>query len=481
MKLISHFQEFLADVVNLNQTRISTLESSVDALKKFVRESEWEPWIAGFEEQGSWAHDTIIRPVDGREFDADLLVLIKPVQGWTASDYVDSLFEVFSQSGTYADKVKKWDYCITVTYSGERKVDIAPCIVDRLGANTFEVCNRAENSFERSEPIAYTKWLIAQNSISGANSFRKTTRLIKYLRDIKTTFTCNSVLLTTLLGNNILGSDKGSAQFADVPTTLQTLIGRLDDFLRSNPNIPRVENPHLATEDFAHSWTTEQYSNFRDVIKRYRGWVDAAMAAEDRDSSVLAWRRLFGEDFAPGVDAKAKSLVETAHQSVKSLVLASGAHLNELVEQVKTFGIEILPLGFNKPPYISPPRWPRVSTPPFSVVVTARHQSSRDAAVSTPIISGQPVPAAGGFWLDVRQPNGTAIPSGYFVEWRITNTGVVALQRGEGRGAFYVSNRQDQRWEGLRYRGVHIAEAFVVRLSDGMLAAQSEPFYVVVE
>jgi hypothetical protein len=31
----------------------------------------------GFEEQGSWAHGTIIRPVDGAEFDADLLVMVQ--------------------------------------------------------------------------------------------------------------------------------------------------------------------------------------------------------------------------------------------------------------------------------------------------------------------------------------------------------------------------------------------------------------------
>jgi hypothetical protein len=63
---------------------------------------------------------TIIRPVDDGEFDADLLVMVDPVEGWTAADYVEELGRVFAGSGTYADKTKVWDYCVTITYAGRR-------------------------------------------------------------------------------------------------------------------------------------------------------------------------------------------------------------------------------------------------------------------------------------------------------------------------------------------------------------------------
>jgi hypothetical protein len=39
----------------------------------------------------------------------------------------------------------------------------------------------------------------------------------------------------------------------------------------------------------------------------------------------------------------------------------------------------------------------------------------------------------------------------------------------------------NRRWEGLEYRGVHIAEAFIVRMSDSLLVGQSPPFNVVIE
>jgi hypothetical protein len=67
------------------------------------------------------------------------------------------------------------------------------------------------------------------------------------------------------------------------------------------------------------------------------------------------------------------------------------------------------------------------------------------------------------------------------VQWRITNTGVVALAKQKGRGGFYVENRADGHWEALEYRGIHIAEAFIISRSDQVLVGQSDPFYVIIE
>lgn len=152
MKLVSLFDDFLKDTVNLNQTRIDLLENSISALKTFIRGSDWKPRIRGFEEQGSWAHRTIIRPVDGDEFDADLLVMVDPVEGWAAADYVEELGRVFAASGTYAEKTKVWDYCVTVTYA-----------CDRMGC--LDASNRLRRNLRRDRSRqAATGWRAALNA-----------------------------------------------------------------------------------------------------------------------------------------------------------------------------------------------------------------------------------------------------------------------------------------------------------------------------
>jgi hypothetical protein len=96
MKLTSQFQTFMTDVVDLNKTRITLLEDSVIAIKNVVSALEWGPKILSYASQGSWAHKTIIRPLPDHEFDADLLVVVEAVGGWSAADYVDQLYKKFS-------------------------------------------------------------------------------------------------------------------------------------------------------------------------------------------------------------------------------------------------------------------------------------------------------------------------------------------------------------------------------------------------
>lgn len=480
MKLVSLFTDFLNDTVNLNQSRIDLLSDSIEALKSFIRRADLGAHIKGFEEQGSWAHDTIIRPVDNGEFDADLLLLVEPVSGWAAADYVNKLGGIFSQDATYGDKAKTWDYCVTITYAGERKIDIAPCVVGRLEEGSLEVCNRITNEFRRTEPVEYTKWLRQQNSYSGSNSFRKVIRLVKYLRDIKGRFSCPSVLLTTLLGYQISWLDKDSDAFQDMPTALRTVIGRLDDWLQANQTKPRVENPKLSSENLSTLWTDEQYANFRSSIHRYRGWIDAAMVAEDRGTSIEAWQRLFGEEFAKGSEIRVAAAVSEGLSKARQFLMSTAGHLNELVDVVKSYGISILPSEFSRPPHMQPPHW-RSENTPAKVDVIAHWHPSRNAEHSRFIRRGEVLAPKGGLWFDAHVNGSAPVPDGYRVEWRITNTGVVAFARKEQRGGFYPSQRDTRRWEDLSYRGVHIAEAFVVRMRDEVLVGQSDPFFVVIE
>jgi hypothetical protein len=186
MKQVDLFNEFLRDTVNLNDTRVQDLTKSISAVKDAVRSSDWAPHLSGWMAHGSWAHKTIIRPVDSGEFDADLIVFVEHVQGWTAATYIDELYNAFRANPTYKEKVKRSSHCVTISYANDKKIDVAPCLTNRT--NGLEVCNRLTNQFEQTEPRQYTDWLVTQNAYSGSNSFRKVTRLVKYLRDIKESF-----------------------------------------------------------------------------------------------------------------------------------------------------------------------------------------------------------------------------------------------------------------------------------------------------
>ncbi len=481
MKLVQHFTDFLNDTVNLNDTRLTQLSDSVGALKTFIRQSEWKPKIKGFEPQGSWAHRTIIKPVEGKPFDADLLALVEPVQGWDAKTYLSELRRVFAESATYADKVRRFSHCITIEYASERKIDIAPCVMERQGFITLEVCNFNTNAFELSKPRRYTRWLNTRDAWTGLNGLRKTTRLLKYLRDIKTTFTCPSFVLTTLLGDRIAEVDANNvSDFADTPTSLKTIMDRLDGWLQQHNGVPTIPNPVLASEILSDVWTDAQFTNFRDMIHTYREWIDDAYAEPDRDESIGKWRRVFGDEFASGTTIeKAANVSSAARDYLNTTSLTPSGFDGDLIDLFARLGKKAIPPWFKSLPHKQRPRWRRAEKSSLGVTVSATlHNAKKGVWMST--LSGADDPLPKFHWIQFQLRTSTGLPLGpdYEIHWRITNTDLAAHRAKQLRGGFEKANDGSSHWEKLEYRCIHSAEAFVVRKRDQALVAESEPFYV---
>ena len=478
MKLVSQFDDFLKDTVNLNQSRFGQLENSISAVQRFLSSSDWEPKIIKYAAHGSWAHKTIIKPVDGASFDADLLVYIDPVEDWDPRQYINTLHEVFRKSTTYADKIRKSSHCVTIEYAGERKIDIAPCIKERVHYDEYEVCNRGSDEFELSRPGDYTRWLIQKNSNSSGSNLRKITRLLKYQRDIKATFTCPSFLLTTMLGERILDNDQSKSEFNDVPSALKEVMGRLDDWLQGNYYLPEVRNPVLWTEIQSRCWDQTKYSNFRTVINRYRGWIDDAYEEEDKDESIAKWRKVFGEEFAKTeVVEKAARVSPVVVAAMESL----GSSLSDMVSAVKAIGRSALPDSFTRLPHMERPKWRNSSSAPMNVRIKTYRIDGERSARQAEVQSLTPLPP--GVWLEFNAltSSGLPFPREYFVKWRITNTDAAAHAAKCMRGQFYSSDTHGVRRESLEYHGVHMVEAYVIRRNDESVIGRSEVFYVVVD
>lgn len=478
VKLVDHFNTFLDDEVNLNQTRVDLLTDSVEAVRTAIKASGWRPKILSFTAHGSWAHGTIIKPLPGDEFDADLLVIVEPVADWEAKDYVNKLGSVFDGHSTYKDKVRRYSHCITIEYAGDRRIDIAPCVKGRLRPDTYEVCNRISNTFEASSPLAYTNWVMGRNAVAGGNDLKKVTRLLKYLRDIKTNFTCPSFLFTTLVGSHIFDADKGSAAFADTPTCLKTVVDRLDDWLQQHYYVPVIRNSALPSEIQSRVWDQTQFSNFRDKINLYRGWIDDAYNEADRDESIGKWQRVFGDSFASGEAKESARISESV--GVKRAAVALAGQFRDLVDLVKQTGRAALPARMTSLPYVQRPRW-RTATQQQTVKISAELLTSMNGAYIQRVASLDPLRPGRAIRFTALNNVGVPFPSNYKVEWRIANTDKAAYDANSLRGGFYRSDAGFSRTESLVYRGVHFVEAFLIGKTDNRLYGKSEPFYVVIE
>jgi hypothetical protein len=257
----------------------------------------------------------------------------------------------------------------------------------------------------------------------------------------------------------------------------------MDDWLQANIVKPTVTNPFLPSESFADAWKDDQYANFREHIHTYREWIDDAYDEPHQNESIAKWRRVFGEDFASGVVVEeGKSVSKSVVADIRRTLAEASQFTGDLVDAVKRFGARILPASFNKKSYMEAPRWKRaVQTMP----VTVRAELHRNKYGTQPVRAVQPLePLPAGYWLRFRAVTNTGSPfdsSLYCVMWRVTNTDEAAAREDALRGKFENPENDNSRWGSLKYRGVHLVEAFIIRKRDDRIVGQSEAFRVMIE
>jgi hypothetical protein len=263
--------------------------------------------------------------------------------------------------------------------------------------------------------------------------------------------------------------DRGTTQFSDLPTALKTVLTRLDDWLQGRPSVPVVDNPVLPGESQAGSWTATQYENFRSKINLYRTWVDQAYAASDAEESQRRWRRVFGDDFGAVTVRKAIATVESHDDAQRAPP--------DDVDVAAARGLSALAPSVLRPAWRQPPYW-AIDVVAARVTILAKIGND----------SGGMMAIQSGMSLEPHQPiffysilGGVIPPAGCATQWRITNTGRAAMADGGLRGRFEPSDSPHKRREWLKYRGVHLVEAFIIREADKRLVGNSEPFYVVIE
>lgn len=297
MKLLKYFDAFLKNEVNLNDSRINLLDQRVNTITDFLKgHTTYTESFLDTIPQGSYAHKTIIRPVkEGDEFDADLLLYMKEMESWEASDYVEQLYKAFRSSGVYRDLAKRRSRCVVLDYAGDFHLDVVPYL-ERHDAKY--ITNRHENCYELTNPEGFSAWLDGQNRV--ANGYLlKVIRLLKYLRNFKRTFSVKSIVLTTLVGERVndaaLLVDKNA--YHDVPSTMRTVMNSLSTYLEANEDLPSIMDPSDTGENLSDRWHQDGYATFREKIISYAKKFDEAFLEPDQDKSIVLWQGIFGEAF----------------------------------------------------------------------------------------------------------------------------------------------------------------------------------------
>lgn len=435
MKFVDAFESFLRTEVNLNKTRLNTLEDRLSAVESFIAgEATFGPAFLELIPAGSWAHRSIIKPVATNDrFDADVLLSMEDQPEWEPKDYIENLYWAFRASGNYKDRLQRKTRCLRIIYAGEFHIDLVP-FIERAGLNY--IANRLEpeetGKLEASNPVAFTDWIDERQRLTNG-SFIKVVRLLKYLRDYKNTFSCKSIILTTLLGEQVNEIEAMLApdRYRDVPAVLNTLLGKLADSLPLT--MPAVFDPGGTGDNFTDRyWEGWNYDNFRAQIQRYATKVDAAYAETSRLKAIAAWQEIFGEEFDP----------DTLDR-VAALAPLSASVPWEQEEQIQD-------------------RFPVKIDPDYRLK-----------------IKGEVVPKAGFRNLDLTQRGyrvgkrrtlkfrvvNLTVPGPYDIYWKVRNGDREAHDANQLRGEIRKDDGSRIKTEPTLYKGTHYVECYVVKNS----------------
>lgn len=427
------FKFFLNDHVNLNETRWKNLLSRVSTLNDFVND---DGAIGKYVTddvipQGSYARRTIIRPVNGNDFDADLLVPMAEVDGWDAKDYVPALHSAFESSSRYAGKSTMKKRCARVQYADAFHVDLVP-FVERAGV--WYITHRTENRWIMQDPTALTEWFEGQNRSTGGHLV-KVARLVKYLRE-NSSAEIPSVVLTALLAGRV--NPYGEPTYTSVASTLHALTTALRDYLEPLTSPPFVDDRSGFGENLANRWTQSDFTAFKSRLRTWAAKITTAHDASYAESLPL-WREVFGNDFG----------ADTRSQLASGLRGATGAR-DALAPGEQTLADKGIVEGLD----------------PHSHVKMVGRMSSRKLRRPRPLPrAGDVVPIGRSLIFKVDDCN---VPDAVFY-WKVRNFGPEAerlkMERGE------IEQRGAQITETASFQGPHWVQVWAVR--DGVAIATS--------
>lgn len=262
MTLAATFDDFLVRKVNLSDAQLLRLNDCVDAVTSYLRDkSHLADHIDDFVPQGSLTQKTIIKPVNKPVFDADVLMRISAVPGWSARDYVEELKRAFLASSTYKGMAHRRTRCVYVDYADEFHIDVVPYLV-----TYSSITNRHEDNYELSLPENFNSWLDGKDRAASGN-LPEVIRLLKWLRDKRGNAT-KSLFLSVLAGQVIDSTNTvlDPVNYSDVPTSFAHVVADLATYLHGQQNLPVLMDPAQTGCDLSDRWTQEGYTALRNWV-----------------------------------------------------------------------------------------------------------------------------------------------------------------------------------------------------------------------
>ena len=435
--LSAHFQQFL-DRISLGEPQIGRINSASDTVSDFLIR-RYSLTRRDVFLQGSYANGTAIEPVEGGEYDVDLVGVCVPT-GMRANDALDDLESTFRSDGRFRDRIVRKKPCVRLEYAednvGRFHVDVVPLRSKGWSTPPLQAPRRDEG-WRDTAPAEYTVWCRERGDL-----YARTVKTMKRWRDeqqsVRTAI--KSIVLQVLIADHMPHLDGDAQRLSATLRSMHAYLARLDE-------APVVLNPVLLEENLASRWSRASFRSFVSELAEAAEYADQAASATDVVEAADAWREILGDDFP----------VTTPTQ----------------------LGYRVSDYSHAETP--EQRGWLRQLDPRYGVSISATVQRGKRGQNRRVYPSGGPLVFAG-HKLHFRAH--LVAPGSVDVWWQVANTGGHARCEDSLRGEIFRGRDLHRRptadpaenWESTAYTGSHLVRVLLVRA--GVVVAESAWFQV---
>lgn len=322
--------------------------------------------------QGSMRTKTVIRPVNGKEFDVDLVCEFKLMPDRDPMVVKKMVWDRFRSSDRYKNMAVEKNRCVQIRYAGDFHMDVMPCVPHQAGwtkVGPVWVPDKQLEKWKPSNPVGFAQFVEAaaaksprqahradmSNAIEAKaadieplnvdHSFTKPAliRIIQILKRHRDEYFAEnhdrapiSIILTTLATHSY---DRSVAQniYSSMYDLILDVVEGMPRFIQVNHQTAEfwIANPSQHLENFAEKWNSD-----KDLANSFFAWQRKAVAA----------LRALAEQEAAGLDKLGAELANSFGEvAARQAIRAASSSIREATIQGRT-GVTstglVVPTGF---------------------------------------------------------------------------------------------------------------------------------------
>lgn len=281
------------DKISLNSDKEKQLRTSRDALREKIRSHLKEKGAKNikFYQQGSYAHRTIISPLN-EDYDIDdgVYMDLSDFENEPSTITIHNWIKDAAKGHTETEPKDK-EACVRAIFKAGYHIDLPAYKVeeDEDGNEKYYLAKKIAG-WEESNPRAMTDWFIDQTK----NNSEQIRRLVKYFkgwRDCRDSTTStklpNGLTLTILACEEYQSDIRDDVSFNE---TAKAILKRL------NAN-DEIWKPYEPTENMRKYLSDTQFDHLIDELEKIKKAGDNAIEEESQEKAAKQWQKIFGSRF----------------------------------------------------------------------------------------------------------------------------------------------------------------------------------------